>query len=169
MPALKIFLYLIIFAISSWIGILYSKKYAYRVNELKKMKNALNICKTKMKFTYEPIPEIFKYIESNMDGNVKKVFQKACENIKNENAGEAWNKAIDNTELNISKEDKEVLKSLGKLLGKTSLEGQISEIELTSQFLDMQIKKAELEQNKNEKLYKTLGLVGGLGLVIILI
>ena len=169
MPVLKTFLYITIFIVSSSIGFLFSKKYVQRVNELKLMKNALNICKTKMKYTYEPISEIFKYIESNMEGNIKRVFQKACEYIENENAGDAWKQAIDNTELNISKEDKEVLKSLSKLLGKTSIEGQISEIELTSEFLDTQIKKAELEQTKNEKLYRTLGLVGGLGLVIILL
>jgi len=147
---------------------LFSKKYSNRVEELKKMKNALNICKTKMKFTYEPIPEIFQDIAGNMDGNIKRIFQEACKQMKNKNAGEAWEQAIEKEESNMNQEDKEMLKFLGKLLGRTSIEGQVSEIELTSQFLDTQIKKAEIEQGKNEKLYKTLGLVGGLGLVIIL-
>ena len=52
--------------------------------------------------------------------------------------------------------------------GKTDIEGQISEIELTNTFLDIQIEKAENEKQKNQKMYKTLGTVVGLALVIIL-
>ncbi len=168
MSVFRIILYIAIFIASFSIGTLISKKYSSRVQELKKMKNALNICKTKMKFTYQPIPEIFEDIANSTDGNVKRIFEEACKQIQETSAGEAWKQAIQNMESNFTREDKEILKSFSKLLGKTSIEGQLSEIELTSEFLDTQIRKAELERNKNEKLYKTLGLVGGLGLVIIL-
>ena len=65
-------------------------------------------------------------------------------------------------------EDKDVLKKLGKLLGQTDVEGQISEIEMTQNFLDIQIEQAEEEKKKNQKMYKTLGVVAGLVFVIIL-
>ena len=54
-------------------------------------------------------------------------------------------------------------------MGKTDIKGQVNQIELTSSFLDNQIKKAELERQKNEKLYRSLGMILGLGIVIILI
>ncbi len=168
MSVFKIILYIAIFIASFSVGILISKKYYLRVQELKKMKNALNMCKTKMKFTYQPIPEIFQEIASSTDGNVKMIFEEAYKQIQEKNAGEGWKQAIQNIDSNFNREDKEILKSFSKLLGKTSIEGQLTEIELTSEFLDTQIKKAELERNKNEKLYKTLGFVGGLGLIIIL-
>lgn len=47
--------------------------------------------------------------------------------------------------------------------------GQLSEIELISKFIDEQIIKAEEEQKKNEKLYKSLGIITGIGIAIILI
>ena len=53
-------------------------------------------------------------------------------------------------------EDKEVLKGLSKLLGKTDINGQINEIKLVSNFLDTQIQIAQKEKEKNEKMYKTL-------------
>lgn len=84
-------------------------------------------------------------------------------------AGFAWDKAIEESNHNFKKEDKEWLKGLGKLLGKTDVEGQVNEIEIVDQFLDLQIEKAEKEQLKNEKMYKTLGFVAGLAIVIILI
>ena len=89
--------------------------------------------------------------------------------MKNYNIGKAWELAIENGNTYMIKEDKEVLKSLGKLLGRTDVDGQISQIEQTSEFLNNQIEKAEAERVKNEKLYKTLGIVSGAGLVILLI
>ena len=59
MYILKYFMLLMIFIASSLIGKFISKKYSYRLEELEKLKNSLNIFKTKIKFTYEPIPEIF--------------------------------------------------------------------------------------------------------------
>ncbi len=56
----------------------------------------------------------------------------------------------------MKKEDIDVVKGLGKLLGKTDLEGQVSQIELTNKFLDEQIEIAQKDYFKNEKLYKTL-------------
>ena len=89
--------------------------------------------------------------------------------MKIESAEEAWEKAIDISVLNITKEDRELLKNFGNLLGKTDIEGQLNQVELTTNFLDEQIKLAEKEKIKNEKLYRTLGMTIGLGIVIVLI
>ena len=89
--------------------------------------------------------------------------------MKDKQAGEAWNYALDNVNTNMNNEDKGVIKNLGRMLGQTDLDGQLSEIELVSDFLDTQIQKAESERSKNEKMYRTLGIVVGLTIVIILI
>ena len=60
------------------------------------------------------------------------------------------------------------MKTLSKLLGQTDSEGQISQIEITQNFLNTQIKDAEEEKRKNEKLYSKLGTTIGLAIVIIL-
>ena len=89
--------------------------------------------------------------------------------LENESAGKAWEKSIDYSDSNLSLDDKIILKNLSKMLGKTDLDGQISEIELVNEFLNMQIREAEEEKIKNEKIYKTLGGIVGLTLIIILI
>lgn len=169
MLIIRIFIYSAIFLTCSMIGVLKSKKYVYRVNELREFKNALNIFKSKVNFTYEPIPEIFEQISKNSTPNIGGVFKKASYNMNFKSAGEAWNTAIETDILNINTEDRNILKDLGKLLGKTDLKGQVNQIDLTSSFLDDQIKKAEIEREKNEKMYRTLGMILGLGIVIILI
>lgn len=169
MLGLKIVIYTCIFLSSSVIGILVSKKYEDRVSELKEFKNALNMFKTKIKFTYEPIPEIFEEISKQINSNTGKIFKLASSNMEVLAAGDAWNMAVDTNILSINEEDRSILKNLSKLLGQTDIDGQINQIELTSKFLDEQIVKAEKEKSKSEKMYRTLGMVIGLAIVIILI
>ena len=88
--------------------------------------------------------------------------------MKNENANIAWENAVDKSITNLKKEDKHILKTLSKLLGQTDTEGQISQIEITENFLETQIKEAQEEKQKNEKLYSRLGTTIGLAIVIIL-
>ncbi len=84
-------------------------------------------------------------------------------------AGEAWEKCVDESNLSLNNEDKEALKSLAKLLGNTDINGQLSQINLVNNFLDEQIKDATEAKLKNEKLYKKLGIIVGLAVVIVLI
>lgn len=169
MIVVKFLILTLVFVACLAIGFLIANKYANRVKELKNMKSALNMFETKIKFTYESIPEIFKDISEQIEGEVGTVFELASKKMKDKSAGEAWNESIDSVNTNMNIEDKTILKNLGKLLGKTDIEGQISEIRLVGKFLDTQIELAEQEKSKNEKMYKTLGGIIGLTLVIIFI
>lgn len=168
MQLIKYFILFLILVSTTLIGKFLSKKYVYRLDELEDIKNALNILKTKIKFTYEPIPEVFEEISKNVNKNVGNIFILAKEEMKDKTASEAWEEAVEKTECNLKKEDKKIIKTLSKLLGQTDVEGQISQIEITEEFLEGQIKEADEERKKNEKLYTRLGTVLGLTIVIIL-
>ena len=56
-----------------------------------------------------------------------------------------------------------------KWIGKTNKEGQINQIKFVSKLLERQIEKAEIEKAKNETMYKKLGMIFGIGLIIVLI
>lgn len=169
MIIIKMIIYTLIFLTCSFIGILKSQKYADRVKELKEFKTGLNIFKTKINFTYEPIPDIFKQISEKLNSNIGEVFKVATQKMKNVTAGEAWNIAISESILNIEDEDKKVLKGLGNLLGQTDIRGQVNQIELTNNFLDEQISKAITQKEKNERLYRSLGMIIGIAIVIVLV
>lgn len=169
MLIIKYIFILLVFFISLYIGNLISKRYTLRLKELKEIKNALNILESKIKFTYEPLPDIFIQTSKMLSNNVSQIFRQASNNMKIENAEEAWEQSLKTVVTNLDLEDIESLKNLGKMLGKTDKEGQISRIELTKTFIEMQIEKAKIEEQKNSKLYKTLGAVVGLAFVIILI
>ena len=166
MQIIKYFILFLILVFSSMIGKFISKRYVYRLQELEEMKNTLNILKNKIKFTYEPIPDIFKEISNNSNKNIGQIFKKAEEKMEKTTADVAWEQAVEETNNNLKEEDKNVLKMLSKLLGQTDT--QISQIEITENFLEGQIKDAMEAKQKNERLYTRLGTIVGLAIVIVL-
>ena len=116
MQIIKYCMLFLVFIISALIGKYISQKYRDRLEELEEIKNALNIFKSKIKFTYEPIPEIFGEISKNTNYNISKIFKQAKENMQNETAALAWETAVDEFSGNLNKEDKQAIKTLSKLL-----------------------------------------------------
>ena len=171
MGIIKNFFLIAIFGLAVYIGNSKANQYINRLKELISIKSALNIFENKIKFTQSPLAEIFKQIaENSSEKNVKNIFRTLNTEIKqNVNMHKSWENAINTKESNLSNEDKKILIDMGKILGTTDIEGQVSNIRITSSFIDRQIEKAEQEKEKNVKLFRTLGIVSGLTIIIILI
>ena len=88
--------------------------------------------------------------------------------MEEKSVSQAWEEAIEESENNLKKEDKKVLKTMSKLLGLTDVDGQISQIEITEKFLQDNIEIAKREKQRNEKLYTRLGTIMGLAIAIVL-
>jgi len=116
MQTIKYTIILLIFILSVLIGRYKAKQYAYRLKELEEIKCYLNILKTKIKFTYEPIPDIFEEIANNSSDNVSYIFRKSKNKMSNKTASISWEEAIDESNCNLKIEDKQKLKTLSKLL-----------------------------------------------------
>ena len=168
MIVFKLVLSALIVLCSARIGIEISKKYVEREKELYELKNAFKIMETKIRYTYEPLKDIFEEISNTINTNIGTIFKNASKEIEHKSAKIIWEKSIDDAVLSINNEDKEIVKGFGKLLGKTDKLGQISEIQLVVSLIDKQIGQATYEREKNEKLYKKIGFILGLGMVIIL-
>ena len=160
-----------IFGLAVYIGNYKASQYINRLKELISIKSALNIFENKIKFTQSPLGEILKSISENCDeNNIKNIFKVlSAEMKKNTNIHKIWEKTINTNTSNLNEEDKKILIHMGKILGTTDVEGQVSNIKITSSFIDRQIEKAEQEKEKNVKMFRTLGIVSGLTIIIILI
>lgn len=163
---------ILIFLLVTLLGNIIAQKYKNRVKELKELKVILNMIETKIKFTQQPLIEIFKEIVSSEKKNrsVNIIFKEVSQSIDNQPFEQAWSEAITKTreKLDLSDEDINIIEGMGKTLGTTDIEGQVKEIEIIKEFIDSQIEKAEEERKKNEKMYKMLGGIAGIGIVIIL-
>ena len=166
---IKMISIILVFSICFLIGNILSKKYILRVKELQEFQSAFQIIENKIKFTYEPLPEIFMQTSKMLTPNIANIFMQASENMKDTNAENGWHHSLENAVTNLKKDDLECMRNLGKMLGKTDKEGQVSQLELTNTLLDVQIKKAIEEEKKNAKLFRTLGTIVGLAFVVILL
>ena len=150
-----------------YLGYYKAKGYENRVIELNKFENSLIMFKSKIEFTYEPIKNIFEEISKIIYENEENIFISTINYEKDLSL--SWNNSTNKINNGLNNEDKEIIKMLGKMLGKTDIKGQVNEINLCINLVERQLKKAECEREKNTKLYRTMGIVLGLGICIILI
>lgn len=171
---LKSILIITVLIISTFIGYVLANKFTARVAELNDLLLALEIFETKIKYTYDSLTTSFRYIADNLKTKAYRIFFITAEEInqnKNDSAGDCFRTVIDNEKvfLNLNKEDIEILKELGVSLGQTDIEGQIKNIRLVHTSLKKQLENAREEKLKNFKLYRNMGVLSGLIIIIILL
>lgn len=170
----KIFLLLLILGVSVIIGSIISSKYSRRVKELQDLITSLEVFETRIRYTYDTIPNCFLFIAKHIKSNVSKIFENAGDRLKNDkniSAGTCLETVIDEEKmfLCLNNEDIEVLKGLCVSLGQTNIEGQNKNIRMILQSLDARLVDAVSEKNKNYKLSRNMGIVVGLMIAILLI
>jgi len=159
---------------SGFLGLFLSKECGRRPRELRELQNLLQMFENEISFLSNTIADAFNKLSDYSTSSTRNFFKQTSLNLikgKCCSAAEAWEAAVkENFEkTSLNKEDKEVLISFGKILGASDIEGQIKNIRLTCTQLKMQEEKAEENKKKNEGMYRNLGLLGGLALVIIIV
>ncbi len=158
---------------SGFLGYVLSTDCKKRPQQLRELQLLLQMFENRISYLSDIVTEAFDRIYSSSKSEVGFFFGSASEMLKADRslgASGAWEAAvrghIKRTALN--KEDEEILVSFGKILGSSDLEGQVKNIRLTVNQLNMQEEKAEQARKKNEGMYKSLGILGGLAVVIVL-
>ena len=112
---IKGILLILICLASSYLGIKKAKTYSDRVDNLKKFQNALNLLKSKIEFTHEPIKQIFDDISKVVYADKNNIFRDV---IIDSSFYCNWCNSIENSMENFTNEDKEIMKVFGKQLRK---------------------------------------------------
>ena len=170
----KILFLLAIFVLSMMIGVIISKKYSNRVDELQETITGLEILESRINYTYDTIPEIFDFISRHLKTNIKNIFEYSSEKLlidKNFSAGELFSSTIDEERilLDLNDTDIDILKGLSVSLGQVDLENQVKNIRLIIRTLTSQLEIAKAEKDKNFKLCRNMGALVGVLLIIILV
>lgn len=170
---LKIIGSIIVMAASGFLGYILSRDCSRRPQELRVLQGLLQMFESEISFLSNLLADSFERIYRSSSDEVAAFFGNTAANLRLEkalNASQAWEKAIreniGRTALN--KEDEAILLSFGKMLGSTDLEGQLQNIRLAVNQLKMQEQKAEERRKKNEAMYRSLGILGGIAVVIVL-
>ena len=158
---------------SAKIGFEEAKKYTRRVKEIRDFQAALIALKGEICFCKSPLPEALIRTGEKLKTDVAKIFLKAGENLKktSKSTKAVWEDAVFSARRNLSMKNEEIyiINAFGNLLGISDEAGQLENIELTTAKLISCEKQAIEDEQKNVKLYKSLGIVAGIFLSIIFI
>lgn len=151
-------------------GFAFSQIYKDRVLFLEDFNKRLNVLQNEIGFMKGVIGDCMKNA-SDGEGNSGRLFLSASQYIHSMEASEAWNKACDEIlpHYNLLAEQEKPIRNLGRLLGASDVDGELSNIKICISDLSEVINKAREQKEKNEPLFKKAGPIMALAIVVMLL
>jgi stage III sporulation protein AB len=174
MGVLKLTLLLLVFLTCSTIGYLYGKSFSLRLENLINLEQCIKILETEVVYGLTPLPEALSNVHRKGKEKVSYIFEEIKEDLVNNKRGGVYDSFLSvegnlYNNLNFKKEDVETFLSLGRVLGTSDRIDQQKNFILVSNQISAQIFEAREERNKNAKLYRNLGVITGVAIIILLI
>lgn len=159
---------------ASMVGWHMGRYYALRPLQLRTLLIALQMLETEIVYGATTLHKAFAKIGQRVSGEVGKIFLSAADLLVQDDAMSThgcWQKAIERhwSQSAMRKEEKEVLLNLGLVLGSSDRGDQQKHLRLAMTHLRGVEEEARLEQGKYENMYKSLGFLGGLLVVILML
>lgn len=165
---------LLIILSTGFIGIVLSRKYSLRPKLLNGFRFSMQLLETEIIFASTPLPYAFSNISNRADRPWNNFFKGLSNDIlkrKYYSMEEAWIAATKEY-LSIdclSKTDIELIKRFGRIVGKSDLDDQKKHFQLLYAQLDYHQKIAESDRKKNVRMYKSLGILLGIAIFVVLV
>lgn len=164
---------IIILIASTSIGLLMAWKYKVRVGQLKEIRRLFQLIETEIFYTATPILEVLEKISIQASPPIANIFKEIIREIKKREGrtlGKIWSSAFDKGReyTGFTKEDLVAINYFGNILGTSDQESQIKNGKLVQSQLGKLEEGAQKDFIRNEKLFKNLGILLGLTIVIIL-
>lgn len=170
---IKTSLFILIFMTSTSLGFFYGRKYSKRVENLIALQQGIRILQSEIIIFSNPLPEALINTSNKVNKQISKIFLIIRDSLIKNHSGDIFSSFIMSEthleELFLKKEDIDLFLSLGKMIGKTNRTDQERQFNYILKELEDLIAEAKEERRKNEKMYRSLGLLLGLGIIIILI
>lgn len=171
---LKITSIIIIFCTCTIIGYIYGKRFSTRLENLILLEQCIKILETEIVYGSTPLPQALSNVYRKGNIKVSYIFEEIKDDLllnKRDSVYSSFLLVEDKmyNELHFKKEDVETFLSLGRVLGTSDRMDQQKNLILIYNQIAALILEARFERNKNEKLYKNLGIITGIGIIIILV
>lgn len=160
-------------AASGILGLYLSSLGKFRLQELLEFKKALLILKSEIEYVATPLPEAMSNISNRTTKPISKIFEHYSQALKNNTEGETayrlWLISINThkQESFLKGDDWEIIENFGKTLGYLDKQMQVDTINFTTEYIDDQVSKLQESNEKNQRMYRSLGVVGGILLLVI--
>lgn len=172
MIAFKIIIGGLIVVVTTYIGFLVAKKLQKREETLRETILFFDMVENEIRYMLNVLPNAYESARQRLKGDLKIVIgQIVVDMLANDNY-ELSGKTI-SSNINLLKEltsyDKEVIISTLKNLGRSDVDAQVNILENAKRTIQVQIDESIEYKNKNSKLYKAVGTIAGMMIVIILV
>jgi stage III sporulation protein AB len=165
---------LLIILSTTLIGFYYGKRYSSRLNNLIYLEQCIKILETEIIYGAVPLPEALTNVYNKGNRKVSFIFQEIKEHLLSNKTGDVYSSFYYvatslKDKLNFKREDIEIFLSFGRVIGSSDRNDQEKNFNLILNQINVLEKEAKIERDKNEKLFKNLGVLTGIAIVIILI
>ncbi|RKQ37762.1 stage III sporulation protein SpoIIIAB [Oceanobacillus halophilus] len=158
---------------TTWLGFDWSNRLTKRPKQIRQLKNALQILEAEIVYSQLPLKDAFLSIARQIPEPAKSFFDELGKSLQNTNIDfyRIWKEQVDNLVQNssLSSTEREILYQFGRTLGQHDLYQQQKHIQLTLTHLERELEDARDEQYRYSKMAKSLGVLAGLFIVLLLI
>ena len=144
----------------------------FRIRDLTQMKKALAILKAEIEFAHAPLPEALMGIAQRTAGPIGAMFLMLAERIDTDRGADVsqlWAQCVLTLapETYFNNEDVEQFIAFGKTLGFLDKGMQIANIAIATDYINEKMVRLNESRFKSGRMYRSLGFLGGLLIVVI--
>jgi len=153
------------------LGMYYSAKEGFRVQDLLEFKKALLILSSEIEYMRSTLSEACANISKRTSFGISPIFADFSQLLaqgEGESAYQLWLTAMQNQSTFLAQEDRAVLEDFGKTLGYLDKQMQKNAIEHTVTYIDEKTTTLQAQSSKNKRMYQGLGVIGGLLITVVL-
>ena len=149
------------------IGLTYSAALKRNQTQIDELIQMITLLKIDIRYNQSQLYDMFDRLYSNSKFNNLNFLNNLKNNMMDMPFPSAWEKSIVDWNCNISKDDKELLKSMSGILGASDSIGQIMALEHIEHRFKISLQLAREIYNKKGKLFRSLGILIGLAVFVI--
>jgi len=155
------------------LGFYFAAQEKFRVQDLQEFKKALMILSSEIEHMRTPLPMACANIAKRTKDSTSAMFNEFSE-LLSQQAGETayqlWLQAIATQKKHfyLAHEDWDIVEGFGKTLGYLDKQMQQSAITCATEYIDEKTTSLQVQSDKNSRMYRSLGFIGGLLMVVVL-
>ncbi|TSB45398.1 stage III sporulation protein SpoIIIAB [Alkalicoccobacillus porphyridii] len=157
----------------TWLGFDAARRVSDRPKQLRQLKTGILALEAEMLYGLTPLQEASAHLSTQLAYPINVLFERFSSKLaaRGDSAHIAWEESLDETweMTSLSKGEREVLRQFGQTLGQHDRDQQEKQIKLTMVHLDREEAEAKENQLRYETMLKSLGFLGGLLIVILML
>ncbi|MCP8616826.1 stage III sporulation protein SpoIIIAB [Salirhabdus salicampi] len=164
---------LLLLCATTYVGFDISKRLSDRPRQIRQLKNALQVLEAEIVYGQSPIQQVFGRLSTQLPKPLNGLFAHLYQQLNQHQFTlyDVWRKSLDKfwPHFAMKNPEKEIMDQFGQTLGQHDFTQQRKHIYLALSHLDRELENAEDESRRYGKMAKSLGLLTGLFLVLLLI